>query len=308
MKENKELELLKKEYLEAEIPENGVSSMKTSIEKAKKDKKKLRIHHLLRNIGTAAAAVLLTFIILPNTNASVALAMENLPLIGPLVKVVTFRNYTYQDGHSEAHAEIPLVETEGSSEAAAIINKTVEEYTDMIIKQFEDDKESIGEGYQGLDISYEVITDTEDWFTLKLIILQVQASGYEQVRYYHINKKTDAFVTLKDLFTEGTDYITLLSDNIKEQMRAQSAADDSLIYFLDSDMPDTDFKSIKEDQNFYFNEEGSLVITFDEYEVAPGYMGTPEFVIPAEIVRSFLLSSADNDSFLFRLRLMYPYT
>ena len=32
---------------------------------------------------------------------------------------------------------------------------------------------------------------------------------------------------------------------------------------------------------FYLNAEGALVIVFDEYEVAPGSMGMPEFVIPA---------------------------
>ena len=48
------------------------------------------------------------------------------------------------------------------------------------------------------------------------------------------------------------------------------------------------FKSIAIDQNFYINDENQLVIVFDEYEVAPGSMGTPEFVIPTELLNGLL--------------------
>lgn len=37
-----------------------------------------------------------------------------------------------------------------------------------------------------------------------------------------------------------------------------------------------------EDNKFYINEAGNLVIVFEKYEVAPGFMGQQEF----EIVKS----------------------
>ncbi len=43
-------------------------------------------------------------------------------------------------------------------------------------------------------------------------------------------------------------------------------------------------------QNFYINKEGKFVISFDEYEVAPGYMGVQEFIIPTEIISNILVS------------------
>ena len=46
------------------------------------------------------------------------------------------------------------------------------------------------------------------------------------------------------------------------------------------------FNEISETQNFYFNEAGELVIAFDEYEIAPGYMGCPEFVIPKSVIKA----------------------
>ena len=53
-------------------------------------------------------------------------------------------------------------------------------------------------------------------------------------------------------------------------------------------MTEFNFQSITEQTNFYFNESGELVIAFDEYEVAPGYMGAPEFVIPQKVTAGLL--------------------
>lgn len=51
------------------------------------------------------------------------------------------------------------------------------------------------------------------------------------------------------------------------------------------------FETIKEDQNFYITEQGKLVIAFDKYEVAPGYMGLVEFEIPTELLSDVLVSN-----------------
>ena len=50
------------------------------------------------------------------------------------------------------------------------------------------------------------------------------------------------------------------------------------------------FEKIKKDQNFYINASGQLVISFQKYEVAPGYMGVPEFVIPTSLLSDLLVS------------------
>ncbi len=41
---------------------------------------------------------------------------------------------------------------------------------------------------------------------------------------------------------------------------------------------------------FYFIPiyDGNLVIPFDKYEISPGYMGTPEFVIDKKIIKDTL--------------------
>lgn len=289
---NRGLDELKKEYMGVKAPQKGKEKVINAMEKAIKDKNRKKTI-LFRKRLTAAAAVVAVAIILPNTNASVAMAMENIPVIGGLFKVVTFRNYEYDDGHRSAKVDVPQLAMEESPDMAAPqamagideLNKNVEDYTNMLIEKFEAEVETIGEGYQGLDITYDVVMDTADWFTLKIDVLETQASGYEQHKYYHIDKRTGNIATLKDLFIDNADYISPISEEIKRQMRENMAKDENLIYFLDSEItPEEDFVQIQPEQNFYFNENGDIVIAFDEYEVAPGYMGSLEFVIPSDIL------------------------
>jgi hypothetical protein len=62
------------------------------------------------------------------------------------------------------------------------------------------------------------------------------------------------------------------------------AADDSKMYFYNTGEDYMDeFKQITGDESYYFNENGEIVIVFDEYEVAPGYMGAVEFTIPIAV-------------------------
>ena len=45
-----------------------------------------------------------------------------------------------------------------------------------------------------------------------------------------------------------------------------------------------DFQSITDDTSFYLNQNGEVVICFNEGDVAPMYMSCVEFVIPNEVL------------------------
>lgn len=288
------MKLLKEDYQHLHIPEEGRRMMNEKIEQAKLDKKRKALSRRVRFAGGAVAAAMAVIVALPNTNESIAMAMEKIPVIGSIVRVVTFRDYDYNDGNSEAHVSIPNIETDGSDsdnkDAVNQINSDVTDYTQQLIDQFEADaKDYYGsEGYKGLDVSYDVITDTEDWFTLRITVLETAASGYQYYRFYHIDKKTNSVATLSTVFKDDVDYITPISENIKEQMRANTNEEDGTVYFIDQEDIETNFKEIKAEQNFYYNSNNDLVIVFDEYEVAPGSMGNPEFVIPNSVISGLL--------------------
>ena len=326
MNEQEQLKQLKEEYENMTIPEAGRERLQAGIDRARIEKKRAeRVRR--RSAWTAAAAAVIVLIALPNTNMQIAHAMENIPVLGGFFRLVTVRQYNYSDENHDAEVELAQiaygedagegvpagevavgaatlegtaaesVEGVGVGQEAAVanlsedgveaVNQDMEATVEELIRQFEDTLSE--EGYHGLHVTQEVVTDNALYYTVKLSVLETEAGGYEHNQFYTIDKQTGNVVTLEDLFVEGSDYISAISENIKTQMQEQMAADEGVIYFLDNDdMPEFNFQGITEQTNFYFNEKDELVIAFDEYEVAPGSMGAPEFVIPQEVTAAIL--------------------
>ncbi len=138
--------------------------------------------------------------------------------------------------------------------------------------------EEFEDGYGDIYIDSKVLVDNEKWFSLDLVLYQGAGSGYERHRHYTIDKTTGKRATLSDFYEEN--YIETISEEVKTQMRQRMAEDENVVYWVDNkDIPEWNFKSIAEDQDFYVNSDGKVVICFNEYEVAPGYMGCVEFVM-----------------------------
>lgn len=228
-------------------------------------------------LGVAAA--LAVFVAIPNVSPSAAAAMSDIPVLGAVVRVVTFRDYQYDDGHNTADVHVPEL---GGSDAADEVNDQVQASTDQLIAQFQADCEATGEGYQGLDVTSSVVTDSDTWFTLRIDATKTQAGGYNFTRFYHIDKATGETVTLSGLFRPGADYVSILSAEVLRQMEEQMAADPSLGY-----LPE-DFTAIDPEQSFCWNAGGDLVLVFDEYTVAVGSMGIAAFTIPRDVYSTLL--------------------
>ena len=236
--------------------------------------------------ATIAAAFLAICLILPNTGAPVAQALSSIPVIGTVFEAVTFREYAEETDTTDVSVKTPKIAAEEKGkEAADAVSKEIDAMNEKAVGQFR--KEHEGGGYGSLDIYYDVAADTDRWYTVRVVREETAASGTTEMEYYTFDKQTGNLVILSDLF-EKDEYIAHISENIKKQMRAQMKKDDSVSYFLDSDMPEEDFAEIDPNQDFYIAEDGSLVVCFDEYEVAPGSMGTVTFTIPQSVYRNDL--------------------
>lgn len=289
-----EFEALKQDYQNHEMSPEQLDKMKAAIAQAKKENQKKRALHILRNTLASAAAVALVFIILPNTSSGVAYAMSQVPGLSKLVNVVTFRNYQYEDDHNTADITVPevAVSTESTEnnevadktkKSANEINREIQSITEKLIDEFEAEKKK-EYGYQDMTVKSEVIATTDQYFTLKLMCFQSAGSSAEWDYYYTIDLTTGERLKLADLFQDGSNYLDVISQEIKTQMQAQMDADSNKIYWLNSDMPEGDFTSITNDTSFYLNSDNELVITFNEGDVAPMYMGCPTFTIPNDVL------------------------
>ena len=288
------LQSLQKEYLEPTMSEEQLSRLKMKMEEAKCENRKERRKAHLTRISAAAAALVIAFIALPNMSPAIAYAMEQMPIIGQFVKVVTFRNYEYEDEQHKAEMDIPEIVIdeqmpdeqfqsvlEGTtSEMNSEIQKLSKELLDEFVNHMQKEM-----GYEELIVKSEVVTTTQEYYTLKLSCYQSEASGYEWNYFYTIDLTSGKQLQLKDIFVDDVDYITPISENIKEQMRSQMEQDENILYWIEDEIEELNFNAITEEMNFYINQNNNVVICFNEGDVAPMYMGIIEFEIPAEVLK-----------------------
>lgn len=285
MREEK-LKEMKQEYEKITMSEDAYKKMRLRMDQAKKENRMMKKKNVYKGFAAVAAAMAVV-VALPNTSSTVANAMQSIPVFGEFVKVVTFRDYQYDSDKKTADVSVPEVVVDADSntenaeqmkESTEQINAEIQKISDQWIKEFK--KDLAKDGYKDMQISSEVIKTTDDYFTLKLTCTQTEASGYEENHYFTLDRKTGKQLKLADLYSGEADYKKRISDNIKKQMREQMKADENVSYWLDDkDLPEINFKEITDDTAFYINEDGKLVICFNEGDVAPMYMGAVEFVI-----------------------------
>lgn len=74
----------------------------------------LRLDRFLRRTGLSAAAAMLAVVLLANSGPGIAHAMEQVPVLGAITRVFTFRTYEEDRGNTSAHIDIPSVEGGGT--------------------------------------------------------------------------------------------------------------------------------------------------------------------------------------------------
>ena len=140
-------------------------------------------------------------------------------------------------------------------------------------------------GLRGLDTGYQVLRDDAEILSLCFYTTLNAGGSVDYSRYFTLDKATGELLALSDLFLEGSDYVGAVSADILRQMEEQVAAGEG-DYFIPGGIWSEEecFQAIDPDQQFYLDENGDLVIVFGEYEVAPGSMGMPRFVIDQEAI------------------------
>ncbi|MGN7398376.1 DUF3298 domain-containing protein [Cytobacillus praedii] len=289
---DKKLEQMKTEYKNIQIPDELDFIVERALLKGKKSKKKNGYKWIA---GTAAAAVL--FIGGLNINPAMASTLEKIPVVGSIVKVLTFTEYKVDKEKYQADIKVPAVsDLENEDLAQSLNDKYIKEGKELYDDFMADmkDLEKNGGGHLGVDSGYEVKTDNDQILSIGRYVVNTVASSSTIMKYDTIDKKNQILLSLPMLFKDES-YVNTISENIKEQMRDQMKADENKIYWVsgagleDEDLTEL-FETISKDQSFYINNDGKLVMSFDKYEVAPGYMGVVEFIIPTEAISDILVS------------------
>lgn len=249
--------------------------------------------NLYRGLGAMAAA-LAVVTLLANASPATARAMQRVPVLGPIAKLLTFRTYADSQYGVEARIAIPQLDAL-ESPARENLQSAVDAYAQALIAQHEEAVAATGEaiaqdpalmaesqaGHQSLETFCDVAAETGDLFCLRMTTDLTMASGAESRRHFVLDKRTGEVLALGDLFKPGSGYEAALVAEVQAQMAANAAKDDSHSYFPEE-------VAVGPAQDFYITGGGQLVLCFDEYTVAPGYMGPQDFVIPTSALAGML--------------------
>lgn len=286
---NGKIDKLKENYNNVEIPKElddvindaFKESANKEIENNKKDWRR-NMKNMKKWYASAAAIGLI--IVSVNASSTFAKSLENIPVIGDIIKIVDFNNYRIDKDGMDVSISLPEISSD-SKDLEYKLNKEFEKEGKEAYKKYEAEVAKLEKEGKTTHKSAEMWSETvaENAKTLSVAIYntETEASAATSRKIYNIDKKDKTILTLEGMFGNN-DYVDVLSKNILSQMKERTKKDSNDVYFVDNT-----FK-IKKDQPFYINDKGELVICFDEYEVAPGSAGLVEFVIPSNVVSKLM--------------------
>ena len=294
--EDKNLQELKKEYNEIPIPDQ----LDFIVKKALKDSGvyKSRRKTIYKRLGVTAASLAIVIGILAvgvNSNQAFADKLSKIPVVDSIVKVLTFKRYNIDEDKYKVNIEVPSIEGLENKALEDSLNEKYISKNKELYEEFVTDMEGlkkIDDGHLGIESGYVVKTDNDNILSIGRYVVNTVGTSSTTFEYDTIDKKNKILITLPSLFKDNK-YIEIISENIKEQMREQMKSDSKKVYWIADESGNNMniFKEISENQNFYINDQSQLVISFNKYEVAPGYMGIVEFIIPTDILADALVSN-----------------
>ena len=278
------------EYENIEIPDALEFLVRTTI---KEQEKKMKRKNIINKSVIAAAVAGVVFVGSINLSSEISYALSEVPVLGSIVRVLTFKTFELKDNNFDAELKTPAIEGLDSKLEAMLNEKYLDEnqklYDDFMKEIDELKKADMDEAHMGIASGYEVKTDTDKLLVIGRYVVNTAGSSSTTIKYDTIDKQNKILITLPSLFKDEA-YIDIISENIKAQMKEQMKDENNVYWLEDEMMGDENFSKIDKNQSFYITKDNQLVIAFDKYEVAPGYMGNPEFIIPSELLKDALVS------------------
>ena len=287
------LKEMKQRYEEVPIPEELAVRVQQEITKSRnrqsqKENHRYRYAKAMRGMGTAAAAVVLVFTLALNTMPAFAVEAAQLPVIGTLARVLTFRSYETEQDDIGVSVEIPSIEMIAQDTGIRVdaINQEIldrcNRYVQQALARAEDYRtafletggtpEEWAEHNIQITVDYEILQQDEKYLSFVVRGYENWSGAGNETRYYNLDLTTGAEVTLKDLL--GDDYEAVANESIRSQIAQREQAGE--VFFA----PEAGgFSGISENTQFYINAHHNPVIVFEKYEIANGAAGEIEFEI-----------------------------
>ena len=155
-----------------------------------------------------------------------------------------------------------------------VINNLILETIDTFLDETKEfDKNPNTDHKLIVDINFDNYYSDNDIFSFSINSSQILADSYLQKKFFTINPTTGEIYTVEHFL--GSDYQNIILTAVKKQIAENTKNNPNSIYFDE----EVNNLNISIDQPFYINRDNHVVIVFNQFQIAPGYMSLPEFII-----------------------------
>lgn len=289
------LEKMKERYDNIPIPEELTVRIQHEIMESRKQQaeknsagSRYKFRKVIHGMEAAAAAVCILFTAALNTSPVFAKEAAQLPVIGGLARILTFRSYETETDDIAVSVEIPSIESISEDTGITVdsINQEIlarcSQYADEALIRAEEYRTAFLETGGTLEewakhnikitVNYEIKQQSSNYLSFVVRGYENWTNAHNETKYYNLDLSTGKIVTLKDIL--GDNYTETVNKSIQEQIVERQNAGET---FFTAEKGG--FTGISEDTMFYINENNHPVIVFEKYEIAPGAAGEPEFEI-----------------------------
>src|SRR5690606_37775325 len=157
----KKLEQLRREYREIPIPQQLDEIVKEAVNPNTKHRNKRKGY--VKWIASIAAVVVVTFTLGVNLSSTLANALSEVPVVGDIVKVITFRTYELDEENFQADIKVPAITNLDDKSLEDSLNEKYLEDGKSLYNDFIEEMEDIKESgaHLGVVSGYEVKTDND---------------------------------------------------------------------------------------------------------------------------------------------------
>ncbi|GFI61508.1 anti-sigma-V factor RsiV [Clostridiales bacterium] len=269
-----------------ELSERVMSEIKKAETKNNVNIVRIRRYSFMKKAATTAAAIAILFTIGVNSSEVFAREVIDIPIIGSIARILTFRSYETQTKDAKISVDIPSIEL--ISEDLNGLEKEVNEEIYEFCEQYADEALIRADEYKrafldtggseeewakhkiDIKVWYEVKALTDEYLSLAIIGSDNLFSAYSEAKYYSFDIKEGKWLSISDILDD--DHMLSAEESIRYQVKQRES--ETQMEFWDEE-----WQGIDENTKFYINSSGNPVIVFEKYEIAPGAAGRQEFEV-----------------------------
>lgn len=189
-------------------------------------------------------------------------------------KLQLLKEKHYETEGTIVTVKIPHVVNVKDDKVKKVINKLITQAIDAFTNEFKEfDKEPNTEHKLIADITFQNYYSDDKIISFSINATQIMADSYLQKKFYTVDLKTGEVYNIEHFL--GSDYQNIVKKSVQQQIAENKEKYPNLMYFDEA----VNNLKITNEQPFYINKDNQVVVVFNQFEIAPGYMSLPEFII-----------------------------